>query len=120
MCISPRSPLGIELRELSMTLFVEIPDPDLRERMLVELRGLKETVGIDVDGTLFRVKSNPHGVFPDRTTAVHYFKVELSDDACCAIRSKNAKMFVRVDHPRYDVRVELPRAVVASLAEDFS
>ncbi|MBK9264368.1 MAG: DUF3501 family protein [Polyangiaceae bacterium] len=106
--------------ELSMTLFIEIVDAVLREKTLIDLRGLEEKVGLEVNGVLFGATHPPHGVMPDRTTAVHYFKVKLSTEARQAIHSKSATLAVRVDHPQYAVRVELPRAVVASLSEDFS
>lgn len=106
--------------ELSMTLFIEIVDAVLREKTLIELRGLEEKVGVEVNGVLFGATHPPHGVMPDRTTAVHYFKVKLSPEARQAIQAKSAALAVRVDHPQYAVRVELPRAVVASLSEDFS
>jgi hypothetical protein len=106
--------------ELSMTLFIEIAEEVLRERTLIELQGLEEKVGIEVDGVSFRATHPPHGVMPDRTTAVHYFKVKLSTEARQAIQSKSAAVAVRVDHPRYEARVELSRPIVLSLVEDFS
>jgi len=105
--------------ELSMTLFIEIADAVLREQTLIALQGLETKVALDVDGVLFPATHPPHGVMPDRTTAVHYFKVKLSPEARQAIQKKSATLAIRVDHPQYDVRVEFPRAVVASLAEDF-
>jgi len=106
--------------ELSMTLFVEVVDAVLREQALIDLQGLEENVALEVDGVPFRATHPPHGVMPDRTTAMHYFKIKLSPEACRAIRSKSAIVAVRVDHPRYEERVQLPQSVVASLAEDFS
>jgi hypothetical protein len=106
--------------ELSMTLFVEIPEAELRNRMLIDLQGLENHVAIEVDGALFPAKSDPKGVMPDRTTAVHYFKVKLSDEARAAVRGKNAKVAVRVDHPRYTERAELGPASIEKLAEDLS
>lgn len=105
--------------ELSMTLFIEIADAVLREQTLIALQGLETKVAVEVDGVMFAATHPPHGVMPDRTTAVHYFKVKLSPDASKSIHAKSASMAVRVDHPQYDKRVELSQPVVASLAEDF-
>jgi hypothetical protein len=105
--------------EVSMTLFVEIADAVVREQTLIALQGLEAKVGLEVDGVVFAATHPPHGVMPDRTTAVHYFKVKLSPAACQAIQANSASVAVRVDHAKYDVRVELPRSVIASLAEDF-
>lgn len=106
--------------ELSMTLFIEISDAVLREQTLVALQGLELHVGVEVDGVKFAATHPPHGVMPDRTTAVHYFKVKLSPEAAQAMKNKAASVAVRIDHPKYDVRVDLPRAVLASLSEDFT
>ena len=86
----------------------------------IALQGLETKVGLEVDGRVFPATHPPHGVMPDRTTAVHYFKVKLSPEARQAIQAKSASMAVRVDHPKYDVRAELPRAVIVSLAEDWA
>jgi hypothetical protein len=104
---------------LSMTLFIEIADAVVREETLIALQGLEEKVGLEVDGVKFAATHPPHGVMPDRTTAVHYFKVKLSPEACKSIVAKTAVMAVCVDHPKYEIRVELPKSVVTSLAEDF-
>ncbi len=106
--------------ELSLTLFVEIPDSVTRDRMLIELVGLEGTVSVEVDGVRAPATSDPKGVMPDRTTAVHYFKVKLSDEATGAIVAKTANAAVRVDHPRYVARVELGPATIGRLAEDLS
>jgi hypothetical protein len=105
--------------ELSMTLFVEIVDAVVREQTLIALQGLEQKVGLEVAGVVFAATHPPHGVMPDRTTAVHYFKVKLSPEARQAIQAKSAPVAIRVDHPQYEQRVELPRTVIASLAEDF-
>ncbi|HRI66105.1 MAG TPA: DUF3501 family protein [Polyangium sp.] len=105
--------------ELSMTLFIEISDAVLREQTLIDLQGLEEKVGLEVDGALFAATHPPHGVMPDRTTAVHYFKVKLSPEASKSIANKSVSVSVRVFHPLYDARAELSRAVLANLAEDF-
>ncbi|MDC0746823.1 DUF3501 family protein [Polyangium mundeleinium] len=106
--------------ELSLTMFVEIPDAVIRDRMLIELKGLEGCVSVEVDGVRAAAKSDPKGVMPDRTTAVHYFKIKLSEAAIAAIRSKTAKVAVRVDHPRYIARTELGPVSITKLAEDLA
>src|SRR5262249_50260882 len=59
-------------RQLSITLFVEIPDRETRERMLVELAGLERTVALVVDGQQHPFVGARIGAVADRTTAVHY------------------------------------------------
>jgi hypothetical protein len=107
--------------ELSLTLWVQIPDKPLRDRLLVELAGLEDTVRLDVDGKSFVVKGpRPDGFMEGRTTAVHYLKAQLSPEASAAIKARTAKVTIAVEHPQHPVRIELDRATVAKLAEDLS
>jgi hypothetical protein len=105
--------------QLSLTLFVEIPDRELRERTLVELAGLEDTVALEVDSERFAATGDFAGVLPGRTTAVHYFKFTLSAKAQEAIRRGQAAALV-VSHPRHPARAELPPATLASLAADLA
>jgi len=106
--------------ELSMTLFVEIPDRELRERMLVELCGLERTVSIEVGGEKYAARGDFAGVLPGRTTAVHYFKFDLPEAAQSKLRTGSAKVAVVVDHPKHLARTELSPASVAQLAADLA
>jgi hypothetical protein len=105
--------------QLSATFFVEIAEKEPREQMLVELEGLERTIFLEVEGERFAAKGNFAGVIPGRTTAVHYFKFDLSEAAQAAIRGRSAKVAVVVDHVRSPLRVELARATVVKLAEDL-
>jgi hypothetical protein len=107
--------------QLSLTLFVEIPERELRERKLVELEGLEETIGLEVLGAVFPASGKPSvGAVPGRTTAVHYLKVMLSSEASAALQKKEGKAALVVKHPAYSARAELSRATLDSLAEDLS
>ena len=107
--------------ELSLTLWVQIPDKPLRDRLLVELAGLEDTVRLEVDGRSFEVKGpRPDGFMEGRTTAVHYLKAQLSPEAAAAIKTKTAKVSIVIEHPRHPARVELDRATVAKLADDLA
>lgn len=108
--------------ELSATMFVEIVEKDVRDRMLVELAGLEQHIALEVDGQLVRGRNETRGVLPDRTTAVHYVKFPLG--AALAAKLRDGKGATKVawvlDHPRLAVRTELAPAVVASLAGDLA
>lgn len=106
--------------QLSMTLFVEIPDREIRERMLVELVGLEDKVALEVDGARFPATGKRQESMPDRTTAVHYMKISLSPEAQAAIRGRAAKAALVIDHPRCQERAELGRATLEKLAEDLA
>lgn len=107
--------------ELSLTLYVQIPDKPLRDRLLVELAGLEDTVRFDVDGKSFEVKGpRPDGFMEGRTTAVHYLKVKLSAEAAAALEARTAKAAIVIEHPQHPARVELGRATLDKLAEDLA
>jgi hypothetical protein len=106
--------------ELSMTLFVEIPEKELRDTMLVKLAGLERCVALEVAGKRFEAIGDRDGGREDRTTAVHYFKVRLDEDAAAKLATGAATALV-VSHPAHSVRAELSaeqrRALAGDLAE---
>lgn len=106
--------------QLSLTLFIEIPDRSLRDRMLVELAGIEDTVSLEVDGVAVRAVGKREGAMQGRTTAVHYLKADLPADAQAAIKARKASVSIVVAHPRYSVSVPLGRATLDKLAEDLA
>lgn len=104
--------------ELSATLFVEIPDREVRDRMLVELAGLEGCFFLELDGVRHPGRNETRGVLPDRTTAVHYVKFPLGAGAAARFRAAKT-IAVGVDHPRYQAKVELSIDTRTSLAEDL-
>jgi hypothetical protein len=107
-------------RQLSLTLFVEIADKELRERKLVEWEGLERHVSVEIDGEQAAAAGERQGVEAGRTTAVHYLKVQLSPEQATRVAGKAAKLALRVDLPSYQARCELPAALAAELADDLS
>ena len=106
--------------QLSLTVFVEIPDKPTRDRMLVELAGLEGSIGVEVDGKVFPATGKlPDGFVEGRTTAVHYLKATLDPGAEAAVKASLARMAVVIDHPRLQARGELGPRAVQSLAEDL-
>ena len=106
--------------QLSFTLFIEIPERERRERTLVELAGLESQVHLEIDGDQFpAVQELPAGHRADRTTAVHYFKVDLNADALAALRERRAAAALVVSHPRCSLRAALGPELLAGLAEDL-
>lgn len=106
--------------QLSMTLFVEIPDRAVRDQMLVDLAGLEDTVSIEVDGVAARARGKREGAVEGRTTAVHYLKVDLPAEAQAAIKAGRAEVALVIAHPRYAHRVPLGKATLAKLADDLA
>ena len=105
--------------QLSMTLFVEVADRETRERLLRELAGLEEKVVLDIDGIASHATGKREGAEAERTTAVHYLKFELPDDAAARLRS-GAAVTLRVEHARYQAAATLPSETRAALAEDLA
>lgn len=108
-------------RQLSVTMFVQIPDRALRDRLLVEWAGLEDALAVEVEGERFAAAGpRPAGWIAERTTAVHYLKATLSEAAVAAIVGGSAKAALVVEHPRLSLRAELGRATLAKLAEDLT
>jgi hypothetical protein len=107
--------------ELSITLFVEIPERELRDRMLIELAGLERHLGIEVNGERYMASSPPRpGAVDDRTTAVHYLKIRLPEGAAGLLKERRATAALVVTLPRHEARADLSAATLAKLAEDLS
>jgi hypothetical protein len=106
-------------RELSATLFVEYPEREERERMLVALVGVENSFYLEVDGVRLVVRNVTHGVFPDRTTAVQYMKIPFTEGAARAIASGKATVAFGVEHAAYRARAELPPRTIEELALDL-
>ncbi len=110
--------------ELSLTFFVEVPDRETRERLLVSLAGLEDRIAVEVDGTLFPARGQARteeegSVFAQRTTAVHYLKVPLSPEAVEALRTRRGTGALVVSHPEAPCRADFGPATLAGLAEDL-
>jgi len=106
--------------QLSLTVFVEIPDKPTRDRMLVDLAGLEGSIGVEVDGRVFPASGKlPDGFVEGRTTAVHYLKATLAPEAEASVASGKARVAVVIDHPVLKARGELGPRAVQSLAADL-
>jgi hypothetical protein len=105
--------------QLSVTLFVQVPERERRERLLRELAGLEDAVSIEVAGTRVPAHGKREGAEPDRTTAVHYLKFDLPPPAVEQLRA-GAEVAVVVEHPRYQARAALSAETRAALAEDMA
>jgi hypothetical protein len=108
--------------ELSLTLFVEIAEREERERMLVALAGLEESVALEVDGVAVpAVGEARDGARAGRTTAVHYFKFALPSEVATKLRTRDVQsVALKVEHPAYRVASPLSRETVAELASDLA
>jgi hypothetical protein len=108
--------------QLSVTLYVAIPDKDERERMLTELAGLERAVAVDIDGTVVRpLPGEREGARADRTTAVHYLIFQLPAEVAAKLRRREVQSAALViDHAAYQARGELGAGTLAELAADLA
>jgi hypothetical protein len=116
--------------ELSATLFVEIPERDVREPRLAELAGLEETFALEIDGETSPARNETRGVLPDRTTAVHYLKFTLDSPARSRIIAAahaaahaggpvGGGVAFLIRHPRLSLRAPLPPSLLRAIATDL-
>jgi hypothetical protein len=109
--------------ELSATMFVEIPERETRERRLVELSGLENTLSIEWRGATVPARTESRSVQDGQTTAVHYLRFPLGPAGVSALVESAARrteeLFFVVKHPALSVRAALPAEVVASLVADL-
>ncbi|MBM4359419.1 MAG: DUF3501 family protein [Deltaproteobacteria bacterium] len=108
--------------ELSLTLFVEIPEREERERMLVALAGLEESVLLEVDGASIRAVGEARdGARAGRTTAVHYFKFRFPRELASRLRTRDVhSVSLQIEHPAYRVATPLAKETVVELASDLA
>jgi len=108
--------------ELSLTMFVEIPERATRDRRLSGLAGLEHAVALELDGQVIPARSETRGVLEGATTAVHYMKVPIGAAGVAtlakAARDPAVSVQFLVRHPALSVRAPLPPEVIRSLAED--
>ncbi|MEP7051650.1 MAG: DUF3501 family protein [Pseudomonadota bacterium] len=106
--------------ELSATIFIEYPDREQRERMLVALAGVESAFFVRVAGERIAVLPDTRGTETDRTIAVQYVKFPLTPSAEAALRRGETDISLGVEHDAYRVEVMLNRATLASLSDDFA
>ncbi len=113
--------------ELSATILIEIEDKDTRETFLREAHGLEGTFALFIDGARCAGKQDARST-DARTTAVHYVKFQLPENAERALRdvlekkreANEVRATLVCDHPKYAHEAALPPTLVASIAEDLA
>jgi hypothetical protein len=105
--------------ELSATVFVEFPEREERERMLVALAGVEDDFYLQVGEERLGVIPDRRGDDPTRTMAVQYVKFPLSSAAEGSLRSGGIALKLGVDHPAYRAEVTLGAETLSSLRDDL-
>ncbi|MBI2390433.1 MAG: DUF3501 family protein [Deltaproteobacteria bacterium] len=105
--------------ELSATLFIEVPERERRDEMLVRWCAIEEHVAIEIQGERCRATFEEGRRDRGRAAAVQYLKFPLTPKAKEAVKSRKGPAFIVLDHPHLSARVELSAATLASLADDL-
>ncbi|HEX6277349.1 MAG TPA: DUF3501 family protein [Polyangiaceae bacterium] len=106
--------------ELSATVFIEYPERDERERMLVALAGVEDDFYVVAGGERCAVVPDQRGTDPSRTMAVQYVKFPLGPAALEAIRTARGPVLLGVAHAAYTAETELGARTLESLSEDVA
>ena len=115
------NPLIPQGDELIATMMLEIEDADRRNRTLLTLGGIEETVFMEIGGET--VKATPTD-YDDRTTAdgktssVHWLRFKLNKNQIA--RFTKERVVIGVGHKNYGHMAVLNAETRAALAKDFS
>lgn len=101
---------------------LEFPDPAVRAKKTVELRGIEHKVWLQVDGfdKVYPIAnedlSRDDG---SRTSMVHFFRFEFAPTMIAALKN-GADMLAGIDHPAYPINTHaIPSEIRKSLVADF-
>jgi hypothetical protein len=115
------NPLIPQGDELIATLMLEIEDANRRNRVLLTLGGIEESVFMEIGGE--KIKATPTE-YEDRTTpdgktsSVHWLRFKLNKGQIA--RFTEARVVIGVDHRNYGHMAVLSDETKAALAKDFA
>lgn len=108
--------------ELSVTLFIEITEPERIKEILDGLQGIDDGRSVFIELGTDRI----YGRFEeghskeDKLSAVHYVRFRLSPEQQAAFRNDATPAALVVKHPNFSARTVLDRATRETLSEDFA
>ena len=104
------------------TFLIEYEDPNERAAALARMPGVEHRVWFcigDSKRTFAHANDDMDRTERDKTAAVHFLRFELNDGDAKAVHRGEAVQ-IGIDHPELACETLLPRATVASLAEDLN
>ena len=117
------NPLIPQGRELIATMMLEIEDAVLRERTLLGLGGIEETVFLEIGPdrikatpTEYEDRTSPNG----KTSSVHWLRFRLTPEQIARFREGGERLLVGIGHRNYGHMSVMPDAVREELAKDFA
>lgn len=103
------------------TFMVEYDDVEERKNALARLIGIENTVWVkvnDFDKVFAIANEDLDRSAPDKTSAVHFMRFELTPEMVAAAK-QGAAIKAGIDHPAYKKEIELPEDKRDSLAGDL-
>lgn len=105
--------------ELSVTLFVEITDPDRLDDEMIRLQGLDQAVCLEIGDDEVPAKFEPGRTKEAALSTVQYLKFHLTPSQRAALRSEGVTVALAIRHDRYRERVVLSPETCQELARDL-
>lgn len=105
--------------ELSATLYVEITERERIRPELDRLIGIDEHVFLEVGDDAVQARFDPKQMEEDRISAVQYLRFPLGPERAARFADPGVPAALRIDHPEYRVRAEIPRDSRRALASDL-
>ena len=103
------------------TMLIEYPDVDERHRALAALKGIEDRVWVQVAGCerVYAIADEDlERENEEQTSAVHFLRFELSPSMKRAL-AVGGGLGIGVDHPAYNVNIDVTQAVRTSLMQDL-
>lgn len=103
------------------TFMIEYDDVEERKKSLARLTGIEKTVWLQVEGydRVYAIANEDlDRTAPDKTSAVHFMRFELSPQMVIAVK-QGAQISAGIDHPAYQAKTLLAPAVKTSLRADL-
>ena len=103
------------------TFLIEYPDAVERARALARMPGVEHRVWFRIGAgkrTFAHANDDMDRTERDKTAAVHFLRLELTDQDLRALRS-GASVHMGIDHPELACEATLAAATTASLAQDL-
>jgi len=117
------NPLIPQGGELIATLMLEIEDAVVRDRTLLTLGRIEETVFLEIGPeriaatpTEYEDRTTPDG----KTSSVHWLRFSFTPQQTLAFRRGGERVVLGVAHKNYGHMAVLPEAVCTELAKDFA
>ena len=117
------NPLIPDGTNLKATFMIEVPDEEVRGKVLAQLKGIEDEVWMRIDGfdPVFAIADEDmERANEEKTSAVHFMRFEFTADMIAAARA-GAALGAGISHSEYTQQLEpLPGDIRTSLLQDFA